>query len=41
MMAVEAQSGRQMDVIEDIEYGGKEVGSTPALSPDLIGPSPS
>ncbi|KKY35272.1 putative major facilitator superfamily transporter [Diaporthe ampelina] len=28
MMAVEAQSGRQMDVIEDIEYGGKEAHAT-------------
>lgn len=28
--AAEAQHGGQMDVVEDVEYGGKEVCGTPA-----------
>lgn len=26
--AAEAQPGGEMDVVEDVEYGGKEVGNT-------------
>lgn len=30
--AAEAQPGGQMDVVEDVEYGGKEVGGLPVLT---------
>lgn len=36
--AAEAQPGGQMDVVEDVEYGGKEVSNIPARNPDVTGP---